>query len=127
MKYLKTYPEKCTQCHSCEETCAFTFFKEKNFVKSCIKITDEIGSVQIGVCNQCGKCIEMCQPQAISINPQGVVVINKKLCIGCLICVAECPCKVMRYYPEHKTPFKCIACGACVGKCPTGALELVKE
>ena len=127
MKYLKTYPEKCIGCHACEEACSQMFFKENNRDKSCIRISEIEQKQEISVCNQCGKCIPMCQPEAITTNPQGVVMINKKDCVGCLICVAECPLKVMHYHQSQQAPFKCIACGICADKCPTGALEIIKE
>ena len=129
MKYLKVYPEKCVGCHACEEACSEMFFKEKNIKKSCIQITENAqdSNYNISVCSQCQKCMPMCQPEAITANQFGVVMINKKNCIGCLICVAECPTRVMFYHESEKTPFKCIACGVCATKCPTNALELVKE
>lgn len=127
MKYLKTYPEKCIGCHTCEDICSEMFFKEKNVEKSCVRIYDQNEGFNITVCNQCGVCIEMCPTQAISYNSLGVVMINKKECIGCLNCVAECPTNVMRYYENIQIPFKCIACGACAGKCPVEALEIIKE
>lgn len=127
MKYLKTYPEKCIGCHTCEEVCSEMFFKEINVEKSCIRILEKGDGFNITVCNQCGVCVGVCPTQAISINSLGVVMINKKECIGCLNCVAECPTNVMRYYDNEQIPFKCIACGACAGKCPVEALEIIKE
>jgi Fe-S-cluster-containing hydrogenase component 2 len=123
MKYLKTSHEKCNQCHGCEVFCATTFFKVDDISKSAI-IVDEKG---ITVCNQCGDCIVLCPAGAITTTTQGVVMIDKKVCVGCLICVAECPCGAMRYSVEQKIPFKCIACGGCVAKCPVSAIEIVKE
>jgi ferredoxin len=76
-------------------------------------------------CDQeCRKCVAECPTQAITVNAQGVVMINKSLCVGCLACVAVCPINAMRYYPGESTPFKCVACGACVKSCPSDALEL---
>ncbi|MDD4155497.1 MAG: 4Fe-4S binding protein [Candidatus Cloacimonetes bacterium] len=127
MKYLKTYPDRCIGCHTCEEVCSELFFKETNTAKSCIRIIELSKGFDITVCNQCGECVKMCPTQAITINNLGVVMINKSLCIGCFNCVAECPTNVMRYYHNMQTPFKCIACGACVAKCPVNALEIIKE
>jgi len=128
MKYLKTYPDKCTaECRACEKACSNAFFKEENRDKSAIKVIKKDDVVTMTACNQCGKCIPMCPAQAITINAQGVVVINKKECAGCLICVAECPCGAMGYHADEPVPFKCIACGICVGKCAAKALEIVKE
>jgi len=127
MKYLRTNPEICIGCHSCEDACAMMFFKESNLEKSSIRIVEKDCGFDIKVCNQCGKCIALCPTQALSINNQGVVMLSKNDCSGCLICVAECPCGVMQYLIEENAPFKCIACGICVNKCPVNALEIIKE
>ena len=123
MKYLKTTPERCTGCHACEEWCASAFFKVKDLSMSAITVADG----KIGVCDQCGKCIAMCPANAITANAQGVIMVDKKVCVGCLICVAECPCGAMKYSVDQKVPFKCVACGGCVRKCPANAIEIVKE
>jgi ferredoxin len=62
--------------------------------------------------------------QAITRGANGVVRINKNICVGCMICVAECPEGAMSRHDELVEPFKCISCGACVKKCPTGAIKL---
>ena len=127
MKYLKANAELCIGCHTCEEVCAELFFKEKNIEKSAIRILEKEKGYEIIICNQCGVCIPLCPAQALSVNSQGVVILNKKDCSGCLICVAECPCDVMRYHVDENAPIKCIACGACVKKCPVNALEIFIE
>jgi len=126
MKYLKTYPEKCVGCRACEEACSLLFFKESNPEKSCIKIAEKDNGYSISVCCQCGNCMKLCPTSAITRNAQGIITINKKECVGCLICVAECCCQAMRYHPDVLTAFNCLACGACVSKCPAQALEIVK-
>ena len=127
MKYLKFYPEKCVGCRVCEEVCAELYFKVKEAEKSSIRISEKDGKFETTVCNQCGKCIDLCPTDAISVNSAGVVMINKKECVGCLMCVAECPCGAMFYHHAEPVPFKCSACSICVGKCPAEALEIVKE
>ena len=54
-------------------------------------------------------------------------MLNAKLCIGCLACVAICPTGAMKHYQGALSPFKCIACGTCVEKCPENALMIVEE
>ena len=136
MKYLKVNPEVCIGCQACSEACAELFFKEKSIEKSCIRIVESVASLvpndkekgfDIIVCNQCGKCIPLCPTQALSVNSVGVVMLVKKDCSGCLICVAECPCGCMHYLVEENAPFKCTACGVCVKKCPVNALEIVNQ
>lgn len=42
------------------------------------------------VCNRCGKCVEVCPTNAISIIDNKVIT-NKELCIWCCACVKSCP------------------------------------
>ncbi len=129
MKYLKTYPEKCIGCMQCMDVCSETFFKEKNKDKSSIKVTKKSdNSWEITVCNQkCRLCVAECPVKALSVSKQGVVLLNKKLCVGCLACVAVCPIDAMMWLEGMENPFKCVACGKCAEICPTGALEIVEE
>lgn len=117
-KTLITNSEKCIKCHSCEKACSKAFFKEEDIEKSRIKITDG----EINVCNQCGECIKVCSEQALYRNNAGVVVLDSKKCVGCLICVGFCSNLSMRV--SEVKPFKCIACGICVKACNQGALSL---
>ena len=127
MKNLQANSELCIGCNACVDSCSSMFFKEKNTEKSSIRVSKKDDGYDITVCNQCGLCIPLCPAQALSINSQGVVMLNKQDCTGCLICVAECPCACMHYLINENAPFKCIACGACVDKCPVSALKIVKE
>lgn len=127
MKYLKTYPEKCVGCHTCENICSQMFFKKEEIERSCVRVLEKTEGFDLTVCNQCGKCMEICPTMALTRNAQGVVMLNKTKCIGCLACVSICPTQVMRFVKKDLTPFKCIACGACAAKCPTQALEIIKE
>ena len=124
MRKLVADPEKCTDCGACEEVCSKTYFKAADKEKSTIRIVQEDGRRQIKVCDQCGDCMKMCQPVALSRAANGVVRIAKDLCVGCLICVAECLRGYMHYHDGLPVPFKCVACGLCVKSCPSGALAI---
>jgi carbon-monoxide dehydrogenase iron sulfur subunit len=129
MKYLKTFPEKCNGCNVCMSVCSKLYFKEDNPEKSAIKVTPAgEKSYALNVCNQCGACVPECPTLALTINKQGVVMLNKSLCINCLACVAVCPSDSMMTWKGGLSPFKCIACDACAKECPTDALKIeVKE
>ena len=123
MKKLVTDPAKCTGCGICEEVCSKAYFKAADMEKSAIRINpDGQGGYAISVCDQCGVCKEMCSIMALSTAVNGVVRLDKKICVGCLICVGECLRGCMRYNDSLPTPFKCIACGLCAKQCPEGAL-----
>ena len=127
MKMLKTYPDKCIGCHSCESACANLYFKEENPDKSCIVISTELIPPHMNVCNQCQTCVAVCPTMALTFSSQGVVMLNKSLCIGCLMCVAVCPTNSMRTCIGLHNPFKCIACGVCTKSCPAEAIKIVSE
>lgn len=128
MKVLRNKPELCIQCHACESTCSKTWFKEDNVQKSCIRINDnDEGGVAITSCTQCGECIPICPIEAITRDKNGIVRINKSICVGCFMCVGYCPELAMFMHEEYLEPFKCIACGQCVKACPTGTLFIEQE
>jgi Fe-S-cluster-containing dehydrogenase component len=129
IKYLETNDSRCVGCMTCTTVCSKLFFKEDNPAKSSI-VVNELGSggFHLIACDQeCGACIRECPVKAISVNASGIIVINKKLCVGCLACVAVCPTAAMRWYPGLATPFKCTACGACTRQCPKAALTVVTK
>ena len=125
MKRLVVKPELCIGCRRCEEICSLTWRKENNAEKSAIRVKEngEQGYA-IYVCNQCGLCINICQTQALSRDKNGIVMIKKADCVGCLACVGNCPHETMYYHDQLREPFKCIACGLCVKECPTQALVI---
>ena len=123
MKFLAKNDSLCIGCGECEQVCSKTYFKESDREKSAIQIYDK----KITVCTQCGECIDVCSVGAISRDKNGIVRINKKLCVGCFICVGFCPELAMMMHGELLEPFKCIACGKCAKICPTQAIYISKE
>jgi Fe-S-cluster-containing dehydrogenase component len=68
--------------------------------------------------------MDMCSVMALGKDKSGVVRLDKKNCVGCLICVGECLRDYMFYHDDLPVPFKCTACGLCVKECPGGALAI---
>ncbi|HAQ39594.1 MAG TPA: aldehyde:ferredoxin oxidoreductase [Clostridiales bacterium] len=122
MKYLSKDDSKCIKCGACEEICSVTYFKTNDSAKSCIQINEKEGSAEINVCDQCGECIDICPVMAITRDKNGIVRINKKICVGCFMCVGFCSKLSMRQHDDYIEPFKCIACGLCAKKCPSEAV-----
>ena len=125
MKILVHKQELCTGCRACEVACSTAYFKTSDRNKSAIRIINNDNSFHARKCTQCGECIDMCTAHAIYRDKNGVVRIDKKLCVGCLGCVGYCSELVMFYDDDLTEPFKCIACNICVKACPENALEVL--
>ena len=127
VKILKFYPEKCNGCLECEKACSMVHFKTKEGgEKSAIRIIKKDRTYQMSVCDQRGLCLDVCPVGALTRRKNGVVWLDKKVCIGCQACVGFCPIGAMKKSDARIEPFKCISCGACVRACPEKALELVE-
>lgn len=53
--------------------------------------------------------------------------IDKDKCVGCGICVGECPVEAIEIKDDGKAeidPDKCISCGTCAGACPNEAISV---
>ena len=128
LKKLVVDAALCTGCGTCELVCSKAYYKVEDKEKSAIRISENSeGGFTVAVCDQCGVCKDMCSIMALKQAENGVVRLDKKLCVGCLICVGECLRDYMRYHDDLPTPFKCIACGLCAKQCPSGALAIVTD
>jgi len=128
VKVVTFYPDKCKGCRKCEEACSQIHFKNKKGGQfSAIRITEKNGKYSMSVCDQRGLCLDICPVGAITRKKNGVVWLDKTICIGCQACVGFCPIGAMRKADVRIEPFKCISCGACVRACPENALELIEQ
>ena len=120
--------ETCMACLQCVQACSEAFYKEFDENLSCIQIVaGKNGAAKPMTCIQCGKCMKVCEHEAITQNAKtGVYMINKKKCVSCGKCVEVCPMKVMVHKAENPVS-KCIACGICVKACPMEILEIVEK
>jgi Fe-S-cluster-containing dehydrogenase component len=84
------------------------------------------------LCNQCANppCVQVCPVGATYRTPDGVVLVDRKWCIGCGYCVMACPYGARFFHPVLNVADKCNFCyhrisngmkTACVGACPFGA------
>ncbi len=124
MKALDLHHEKCTGCSLCELICGLAHFKENNPKKSAIHIKrkfPEPGIFEIRVCNQCGRCEEVCPSGGIS-QKGGVYLIDPEKCTFCGICIEECPSDVLFTHKDLSYPIKCDLCGECVQACAPEAI-----
>ena len=128
MKKLKAKKGiECMACLSCVDACSMAFYKVSDPGKACLQIVEKNGKVKTMLCVQCGKCAEACEAGAITQNPKGVYMINKKLCTGCGKCVEACPFGLVVKAEDSPVSSKCIACGICAKACPMELLEVVES
>ncbi len=93
-------------------------------------------------CNHCAEpaCLSSCFVNAYTKTPEGAVIFNKKVCVGCRTCMVACPFTIPAYsYSSAFDPLikKCIFCHetrlkngkppACVDICPQEALTFGKR
>ena len=87
------------------------------------------------LCNQCAKppCVQVCPVGATYQNADGVVLVDRKWCIGCGYCIMACPYGMRFFHPAFHVADKCNFCyhrihqkkkPACVQACPTGARQI---
>jgi Fe-S-cluster-containing dehydrogenase component len=87
------------------------------------------------LCNQCENppCVQVCPVGATYSTADGVVLVDRKWCIGCGYCIMGCPYGVRFFHPVHRVAEKCNFCyhritkgmkSACVDACPFGARQI---
>ncbi len=131
MKQLVIDFQKCNAgrdcAHECELECAIKVFKKDDPALAALHIkAHEEGGGHAVICDQCGDCIVVCPSEALRRNKLGVVMLDKKVCVGCYMCIGFCEKGAFEYDPDWITPYKCTSCGVCVKVCPHGALQIVE-
>jgi Fe-S-cluster-containing dehydrogenase component len=87
------------------------------------------------LCNQCDNppCVQVCPVGATYQTEDGVVLVDRKWCIGCGYCIMGCPYGVRFFHPEYHVAEKCNFCyhriskgmqTACVDACAFGARRI---
>lgn len=133
--------DNCIGCHTCQVAC-----KDVNR----LKVGENYRNVNTFVggqgwepflyhvsmaCNHCSEpaCVEACPTGACAKRDEdGLVLIDKDVCVGCKKCAAACPYDAIAYIEELRVSDKCDGCialreqgelPACVASCPQRVLE----
>jgi formate dehydrogenase iron-sulfur subunit len=168
-KEFKGYPDsmavlhditRCIGCRKCEAACNQVNelpapekpFDDLTVLEQKRRTTDKSYTVvnQFGAekpffakkqCNHCLEpaCASACFVKAFTKTPEGAVIYNEKVCVGCRYCMIACPYEIPTYtYNDPFSPrvMKCTMCypriikgqlPGCVQACPTEALVFGKR
>ena len=126
---------KCYGCYACLAACAAENNVPIGVFRTWIEryVRTEGGVVFVPkMCNHCEEpsCVEVCPVNATFKAPNGEVLIDDNICIGCGACIQNCPYGARFFNPIKGVADKCTLCNhriydgklpACVEACPTGA------
>jgi tetrathionate reductase subunit B len=130
---------KCVGCQACTAACSAEWDVPAGFARTRVRPTpvsgsfpDLVSSVYVAQCNHCDRpsCVEACPSGATFQAQNGVVRVDKELCIGCGFCVEACPYDARYINPATKKADKCDFClsrverggePACVATCTANA------
>lgn len=133
-------PAWCRTCRVCEVMCSIGKAGAAQPALARINVFfdefQEEDPISASICFQCADaaCMEVCPKDAMSRDERtGAVLIDKKRCIGCMLCQKACPWDVPKRHPECKVAIKCDLCidrtngPLCVEMCPLSGKALRYE
>jgi len=139
---IKLDPDRCISCRACEVHC-----QSQNRIRSEARpgLLITCGPLQVSgklrivsafrPCFHCERpwCMAACPVGAITQRKvDGIVAIDRKLCVGCKACISACPWEVPQWDEVSGKVVKCDLClerleaglkPACVTACTTHALS----
>lgn len=125
---------KCVGCHACTITCKMENNLPEGYYRSWVVEADKGTYPNVKraklprLCNQCenAPCETVCPVHATKKNDEGVITVDKDICIGCRYCITACPYDARYLDPETGIADKCDFCvdrienglvPACVSTC----------
>jgi electron transport complex protein RnfB len=129
-------------CNGTEENCERrVVYEGMKGCRAAVLLTDSTKKCVYG-CEGLGDCVSVCQFDAIYMGPGMVPIVIEEKCTACGKCVEACPKNLIslepvstRLYIACSNPEKakavkdvckvgCIGCGLCEKKCPKGAITM---
>ena len=128
--------DRCIGCFGCEISCkmennvALGEYWNKVIIEGPHGTFPDVEQYWLpAMCQQCenAPCVHVCPTGASYRNEDGVVLIDKSVCIGCKYCMMACPYGVRNWNEEQRVVEKCTLCQhltsqgkepACVHNCP---------
>ncbi len=111
--------DRCVSCHACEVACRSHYDVPVPHYRNWVHdlrpegVYPDIKKVSyVGLCNHCddAPCVKACPTGATYKREDGVVVVDKSLCIGCGLCVEACPYGARYVNPNDDKIDKCDFC-----------------
>lgn len=149
MKQIFFLPNRCLpECNACQMACVGEHLKNKGLLSPLAGLpfpkkrqtslyTHDIKHFFPHPlrCLHCDspRCVEACLSGSLKkAGNEGRISNNLELCIGCYMCVAQCPYGAVIPFTAQHVSVKCDGClwskaPACVRACPTGALVYCEE
>lgn len=131
--------DRCVGCQSCTVACKSEWDVPNGSARTKVRSAGLTGqyprftsAFYVSQCNHCDhpSCVAVCPSGATYQDENGVVRVNKQLCIGCGSCVAACPYDARYVDGSRGVVDKCDFCAekvekglqpACVSTCPAKA------
>ena len=131
--------KKCVGCQACTVACNAEWEVPAGHARTNVRTTpiggtfpNLLSAFYVAQCNHCDRppCVEPCPTGATFQAENGIVKVDRNLCIGCGFCVDACPYEARYLNPANNKVDKCDFCSeriargeppACVATCPAHA------
>ena len=97
-------------CNCCGCCCEAMLAAKRFAVLNPIATTNHLPEVEAEACNGCGKCVEVCPVEAMSLVSSGdphhpkrkKARLDESICLGCGVCVRACSRRALRLRPRAR-------------------------
>ena len=133
-KKILAKSELCRDCQGCTLACSLYHEGECSPSLARLAVAKDMARYEfrITTCQHCDppECVAACPVDALSLNDDGIAVLDDDACIRCGACADSCPYGAIFYHESQDRYLKCDLCAGrergplCVQICPVGALAL---